>query len=295
MCASWLSVKGIEMNMRVQQQSGVSNVGQADKMEPDGEDKEARIIKLLEELLRMLAQDSRKSGDDAGGDSSSGHKGNGGCKSVGPKGKTDSTPPSPPAGNAQSNDTQNDAAKGDSASQQTVGSQSTPNGLPNDKKETVNRAEQDFDAKYGSFMQPGEKDKAQFDISDPGSGNAGVTQLAHGGEADQIKLSPDMKGSTLYHVAGHEKAHASMSEEYQSAFGTGPGSQSAIEGGAEMLANSATPDKGFSNAYYDQGYVGNAEKVRDTVGEETFSKAFFGGDAAAIKQVKQTFDSMGAT
>lgn len=277
------------MNMNVQQ-AGTSNVGKMgkvgkpDEMDAEGGDKMAKIMKLLEELLKMLAQDSRASGDEKSGGCGSG--------SGGPA-KAESRPGG--SGGAHSGGAQG----GGSANQpggvgNAVGSQSTPNDLPSDKKATIDRAEQDFDQKYGKFMQPGEKDKANFQIANPGAGNAGLTTVAHGGKADDIKLAGDMNAQTLYHVAGHEKAHATMSKQFESAFGNGPGSKSAIEGGAEMLANSATPEKGFNNAYYAKGFVANAEKARNMAGEDTFSKAFFSGDAGSIQKVKQAFISMGA-
>jgi hypothetical protein len=282
------------MSMSVQHASGVNSVGKVGQTEPVGDDMMAKIKMLLEELLKMLAQDARKPGDEQQAGDSSG----GGCKGAGSASKGGSAPPAGGAGGAAGGGSApggagKGGASGGGAAGQATGSQSTPNDLPGDKKGTIDRAEQDINDKYGSFMQPGEK-QAQFQVADPGAGNAGITQIAHDGQADQIKLGGDLKGSDLYHVAGHEKAHASMSKEFEAAFNGKSGEMSAIEGGAEMIANSATPEKGFNNEYYTKGYVGNAEKARDMVGDDTFSKAFFGGDAASIKQVQQAFNSMGA-
>jgi hypothetical protein len=280
------------MSMSVQHASGVSNIGKVGQMAPEGDDMMAKIKMLLEELFKMLAKDSRKPGEDQ----SAGDSGSGGCKGAGGSGKVGSAPPAGSAGggSAPAGGSGKGGASGGGSAGQATGSQSTPSDLPSDKKGTIDRAEQDINDKYGRFMQSGEKDKAQFQIADPGAGNAGVTYIGHDGQADQIKLGGDLKGSDLYHVAGHEKAHASMSKEFEAAFNGKSGEMSAIEGGAEMLANSATPEKGFKNEYYTKGYVGNAEKAREMVGDETFSKAFFGGDAASIKQVQQAFNSMGA-
>ncbi len=279
------------MSMSVQQVSGVRNAGKADQTEPAANDLTAKIKMLLQQLLKMLAQDVRKSGDEQNAGGSSG----GGCQGAGGASESGSAPPAGGAnqGSALADESGEGGAPGGDSAGQAAGSQSTPNDLPGDKKGTIDRAEQDINDKYGRFMQPGEKD-AQFSIADPGAGNAGITDVTHDGQADQIKLGSDLKGADLYHVAGHEKAHASMSKEFEAAFNGKPGEMSAIEGGAEMLANSATPAKGFENEYYTKGYVGNAEKARDMVGDETFSKAFFGGDAASIKQVQQAFNSMDA-
>ncbi len=290
------------MNMRLQQASGVGNVGKVDQTEPDGEDKIAKVIKVLEDLLKMLAQDSRKSAADQTNGDSGGSKGVGGAGKACPAGGSQvggapggsgSTGGGAPGGGSAGGSAGGSGAGGVPGS--AVGSQSTPNDLPTSKKGTIDRAEQDFNQKYGQYMQPGEKNKEQINIGNAGAGNAGVTSIAHDGGSDQITLAPDMNGATLYHVTGHEKAHASMSKEYEAAFGgNSPGKMSAIEGGAEMLANSATSDKSFRNEYYDKNYVGNAEKARGMVGEETFNKAFFGGDAASIKKVQEAFGSMGA-
>jgi hypothetical protein len=280
------------MSMSVQQASSARNVGKADQTEPAGDDMMAKIKMLLEELLKMLAKDARKPGEDQNaGDSGSG----GGCKGAGGSAKGGAAPPAGSAGggSAPAGGSDRSGASGGGSSGPATGSQSTPSDLPNDKKGTIGRAEQDINNKYGRFMQPGEK-QAQFSIADPGAGNAGVTAVTHDGQADQIKLGSALKSPDLYHVAGHEKAHASMSKEFESAFSGKSGEMSAIEGGAEVLANSATPEQGFKNKYYTKGYVGNAEKAREMVGDETFSKAFFSGDAASIKQVQQAFNSMGA-
>jgi hypothetical protein len=116
-----------------------------------------------------------------------------------------------------------------------------PSALPSDKKGTIDRAEHDINDKYCRFMQPGGK-QARLSIADPGSGNAGTTAVTHYGGANQIKLGVDVRGVDLYHVAGHEKAQESVPKEFEAAFNGKSGEMSAIEGGAETLANSATPE-----------------------------------------------------
>jgi hypothetical protein len=167
--------------------------------------------------------------------------------------------------------------------------------LPGDSGGTVDRAVNAFEAKYGKDMKAEEGGKKDIQIGNA-NGNAGVTETRHSsqpGQNDKIVLDSSLKGAELSHVAGHEYAHAAMSKEYEAAFGQ-QHEKSAIEGGAEVLANAVTPVGNYRNEYYDKGYVDNAAKAREQVGEATFNKAFFGGDAAAIAKVKEAFDSMGA-
>lgn len=167
--------------------------------------------------------------------------------------------------------------------------------LPGESGQIVDRAVSDFQSKYGKDMKAEEGGKKDIEIGNA-NGNAGVTETRHSsrpGQNDKIVLDSSLKGSELKHVAAHEYAHATMSKEYEAAFGQQHG-KSAIEGGAEVLANATAPVGNYKNEYYDKGYVDNAAEARQQVGEATFNKAFFGGDPASIAKVKEAFDSMGA-
>jgi hypothetical protein len=170
-----------------------------------------------------------------------------------------------------------------------------PTNLPGESGKVVDRAVSDFQSKYGKDMKAEEGGKKDIQIGNA-NGNAGVTEARHSsqpGQNDKIVLDSSLKGSELKHVAAHEYAHATMSKEYEAAFGQ-QHEKSAIEGGAEVLANGTAPVGNYKNEYYDKGYVDNAAKARQQVGEATFNKAFFGGDPASIAKVKEAFDSMGA-